>query len=191
MVRLVQTIRRLLRRLGRNDRGVAVIEFALIAPVMIFTYLGSVEASSLISTDRKVQSVAGTIGDLVARSDGSVSTSQMRDYFRAATGIMLPYPSAPVKQVVTAINVDNNGKATVSWSRQYYNGNYSTSTPYSPGSTYTLPAQMVAISKGKTVIAAEASYAYQPMFVTPFNAAINLYRSSFFMPRFGGTIAIN
>ena len=41
-----------------------------------------------------------------------------------------------------------------------------------------------------TVIAAEASYSYTPLFGIMFDAAVPLYRSNFYLPRFGGTIAL-
>lgn len=180
----------LLARLRRNDAGAAAVEFALIIPVMFAVYIGSIEASSLISMDRKIQSVAAAIGDLVARSDERIATATLQDYFLAASGIMTPYSSQPVLQVVTSVAVSPSGVATVTWSRQYQDGAYSTSTPYSVGDEYPLPAEMTAISLGRTVIAAEASYSYTPLYGIFFNQPVNLYRSSFYMPRFGGTITI-
>lgn len=180
-----------LRRFPYAQRGVAVVEFALVVPIMLVVYVGSIEASTLIAVDRKVQSVAGAIGDLVAREDKTMTTAQMRDYFRAASGIMTPYSPDPILQVVTAIGVSDTGVATVVWSRQFEKGVYSATTPHAIGSTFPLPDEMIAIAKGQMVIAAEASYSYTPLFGIVFNQSIGLYRSSFYMPRFGGTITIN
>lgn len=177
-------------RFVRAERGVAAIEFALILPFMLVVYLGSMEASTLISVDRKVQSVAGTIGDLVARADGTLTATQIQDYFRAASGIMTPYSSDPVLQVVTAVNVQN-GEATVAWSRQYKDGVYSAITPHAENAPYPLPAEMIAISGEQTVIVGEASYSFTPLFGMIFNQPVNLYRSSFYLPRFGGSITVN
>lgn len=184
----------LFRRLSafrRAQRGVAAVEFALVVPIMLAVYIGTLEASTLISMDRKVQSVASAVGDLVARADKTISQNQIRDYFRAASGVMTPYSSDPVLQVITAVRVSNDGIATVAWSRQFTNGAYATTTPHRDGTAYPLPNEMIAISKGQMVIAAEASYAYTPLFGIVFNQPIHLYRSSFFLPRFGGTIGIN
>ncbi len=187
----------MLKRLRKNiagfrkaERGVAAVEFALLLPLMLAVYIGTMEASALITMDRKVQSVAGAVGDLVARSDKSITTAQMRDYFRAASGIMTPYSSDPVLQVITAIHVDNNSNATIAWSRQFVGGVYSATTPRVAGQPFPLPDEMIAISKGQTVIAAEASYSYMPLFGLFFEHSVSLYRSSFFLPRFGGDIAI-
>lgn len=93
--------------------------------------------------------------------------------------------------MVTAIAVSDDNVASVVWSRQFENGVYSETTRHAVGSTFPLPDEMIAISKGRMVIAAEASYSYTPLFGIVFNQSINLYRSSFYMPRFGGTITIN
>lgn len=191
MIAMARHMLRALKHFRHARSGVAVVEFALVVPIMLVVYVGAIEASTLISMDRKVQSVAGAVGDLVARADKSLTTSQMRDYFRAASGIMTPYSSEPVLQVVTAISVGEDEVARVVWSRQLQNGQYSVTTSHAQGSVFPLPKEMIDISKGQMVIAAEASYSYTPLFGLVFNQDISLYRSSFYLPRFGGTITIN
>lgn len=185
------TLRRALARLWIGERGAAAVEFALILPVMLLVYVGTLEASTLITMDRKVQSVAGAVGDLVARVDETISSDQLQDYFRAASGIMTPYSSTDVLQVVTAVDVAADGTTSVVWTRQYLNGVFSGTTPHTVGDTYPLPAEMIAISLDRMVIAAEASYSYTPLLGIVINQPINLYRSSYFMPRFGEDIALN
>lgn len=185
-----QALARMLRLVGA-ERGTAAVEFALILPIMLAVYIGTLEASTLITMDRKVQSVAGAVGDLVARVDESLTASQMQDFFRASSGIMTPYSPNDVRQVVTAVQVRNDGTTRVVWTRQYQNQTYSSTTPHSVGTPFPLPQEMIDISRGRMVIAAEASYSYTPLLGIVIRQPINLYRSSFFMPRFGGTIAIN
>lgn len=188
---MLKRLRKKVAGFRKAERGVAAVEFALLLPVMLAVYIGTMEASMLITMDRKIQSVAGAVGDLVARSDKSIATTQMRDYFRAASGIMTPYSSDAVLQVITAVHVDQNNNATIAWSRQFNGDGYSTTTPRVPGQSFPLPPEMIAISTGQTVIAAEASYSYTPLFGLFFNQSVNLYRSSFFLPRFGGDIVID
>lgn len=189
-MRALRQITRTLRR-WRDDRaGVAVVEFALIVPIMLLIYLGTMEASALISMDRKVQSVSASIGDLTARADKTLPVSQLQDYFRAASGIMTPYSASEVRQMVTAVNVSAEGETSVAWSRQFHGGSFAVSTAYAPGDTYPLPASMIAVAKGRMVIAAEASYSYKPLLGLVFEQAVNLHRSGYFLPRFDGTITL-
>jgi Flp pilus assembly protein TadG len=178
----------ILSRMRRAEGGSAAVEFALILPVMLLVYIGTLEGSMLITMDRKVQSVAGAVGDLVARADEQVTAAQMQDYFRAASGIMTPYSPDSVRQVVTAVEVRADGSTRVVWTRQYQNGTYSGTTPHTVNATFPLPAEMINIALGRMVIASEATYNYTPLLGVIFNTPVDLYRSSFFMPRFGGDI---
>lgn len=168
---------------ARAREGVAAVEFALILPVMLMVYLGTMEASALISMDRRVQTVAGTVGDLVARVDGKITTAEINNYFNAATGIMQPYPSTDLRQVVTSVYVKPNGTTQVMWSKPYNGG-----TAHATGGTYKLPPEMIAIALGKYVIVAEASYSYTPLLGMVIDHPVGLYRENFFMPRFGEAI---
>ena len=188
MTRRSQAIRRWLRRFRLSEGGAAAVEFALILPIMLLVYIGSTEGSALIIMDRKVQTVAGSLGDLVARSDKKISQTQMTDYFRAATAIINPYAATDLLQVVTGVTVSSTGVATVSWSKQYINGAYSDG-PYGKNTPFSLPAEMIAISKGDFVIVAEASTSYTPLYGLVFEQAIDLQRANFYLPRFDGAIS--
>ncbi len=114
-----------------------------------------------------------------------------RDIFLAASGIMAPFESNDVLQVVTAVWVESDGSTEVIWTRQYQGENYTNVTPHTVGSAYALPDAMIDISRGNMVIAAEASYSYTPLQGLIFDAPVNLYRSAYFLPRFGEPISIN
>lgn len=181
-----------IKRFIRADKGVAAVEFAMILPVLLALYIGVSEAGTLLITDRKVQSVAGAVGDLVARSNKTLTASQMEDYFRISTSIMSPYSTSRLTQTVTAIAVSATGEAVVSWSYEFTDTNHMvTGTRYRGGSEYDLPAEMIAIARGHTVIAAETNYTHRPLLGLFFDQSIDLHRSNFFLPRFGGTITIN
>lgn len=183
---------RLFKSFIKRETGVAVVEFALIVPIMLTLYIGSSEAAMLLTVDRKVQSAAGAMGDLVARSNKTISQAQLDDYFRAATSIMAPYDASKLVQTVTAVSVDKNSKATVLWSVRYTNGRLSTTVAeYPKGKVVAIPKEMAAIATGQTVISAETSYLYSPAIGVVFNSNIDFRRSALFMPRFGGTIERN
>ena len=186
--------RRLVRQfasLARRDGGAAAVEFALILPIMIFIYVGCVEASALISMDRRVQTVSGTLGDLVARSDKTITSVTLTDYFRASAGVMTPYPSDDLEQIVTEVFVDSTGTAKVVWSREYKNELYAIGTDYVKDEVFPLPVEMKDIARNKWVIVAQASYDYLPLYGIVFEQSVGLNRASFFMPRFGSSITVN
>ena len=176
-----------LQLLARIEDGVAAVEFALVLPIMLLVYIGSVEASAAISMDRRVLSITGALGDLVARSDTTIPAATLEDYFKAAAGMMTPYPADELRQEVSQIEVRADGTTVLSWCRRYVDDDMSVC----PARTITLPAAITNISRGKFVIVAEAAYTYTPLYGFAFNQPIRLYRENFFMPRFGGTITIN
>lgn len=185
---------RLIRRFAGAQAGVAAVEFALLVPIMIVVYMGTTEASALITMDRKVQSVAGSVGDLVARENGTISSTTLQDYFQASSGIMTPYTTTDIKQIITSVEVKVDGTTNVAWSREYLNGVMSVGTTYEQNKPYARAedmASMTDIAKGSYVIVSEASYSYKPLFAQlVYDQPINLYRQSFYVPRFGEPIVI-
>lgn len=75
-------------------RGIAATEFAVIVPVMLVMFFGTVEFSSGVAVDRKVTLIARTTSDLTSQST-SVADSDMTNFFTAAYAILQPYSSAP------------------------------------------------------------------------------------------------
>lgn len=57
-------VRRLSRQYREDERGIAAIEFAIIAPIMIGMYFGLAEIASAISIDRRISHSANVAGDL-------------------------------------------------------------------------------------------------------------------------------
>lgn len=191
-MRLAAMARR--RRFGTDTRGVAVVEFALILPLLLLLFVGSIEASTLITVDRRVNTIAGSIGDLVARwdvtSNGPISSSTLTDYFQAAQGIMFPYSTSALRQVVSLIEVNKTtGETKVLWSCGYNGG-----TPKATNATYpSLPPKMKELAQGAAgtagyVVAAEVVNPHVPMLGIVYETAINLRSESFYLPRYGQNI---
>ena len=145
-------LRRSALDLYRDRRGVMAIEFAIIAPVMLVIFFGTVEFSSAIAVDRKVTLMARTLSDLTSQNI-SITDTQLTNFFNASTGIMWPYPSTPVKSTITELYVDPNTLAArVQWSKG--------SVPRAAGSAVAIPT---ALQVGGTyLIYSEVSYLYVP-----------------------------
>lgn len=175
-------------RLVRDTRGAAAVEFALILPFLLLLFLGSIEASSLITVDRRVNIISGTVGDLVARSEDSISASTLTDYFKASEGIIFPYAEDDLQQVVSLLQVASNGTTTVLWSCGYNGG-----TKHTINDPYTLPAHLNTIARPPSgsgyVVASETSYAYEPVLGLVLSDTFHLFRASFYLPRFESNIA--
>ncbi len=176
---------RALRRFPAARRGVAAVEFALILPLMLTLYLGTMEVSDLIAVDRKVTVISGTIADLVARADTTVTTARLSDFFRASEGMIMPYRPQPLRQTVTFLTVAANGTATVAWSCGFNGG-----SARGVSSTVTLPSATRAVAQEVGfVVMSDVEYAYRPLLGVVIGSAINLRQVNYFAPRYRKAIS--
>jgi Flp pilus assembly protein TadG len=169
---------RWLGRLWRDQRAVAAIEFAILAPVMITMYIGAVELGNALTISRRTSAVTSTAADLVAQVK-TVTTADVKDIEAAANSVMAPYPTTPLKMVLTSVVADatNNGKVT--WSCAT-NG----ASARAVNSNYAVPAGLTVANS--SVIVAEVTYAFKPLTnLTVFGAptAFNMKRTFYTRPR--------
>jgi Flp pilus assembly protein TadG len=167
-------LRRAALDLYRDHRGVAAIEFAIIAPVMLVMFFGTVEFSSGIAVNRKVTLMARTLSDLTSQNI-SVTDTQLTNLFAAATSIMTPYSSTPTHSTVSELYVDPRTLAArVQWSKG--------TAPRAAGSTVAIPT---ALQIGGTyLIYSEISYLYVPSVgYVMGKAGINMSDFTFTRPR--------
>ncbi|QBX37293.1 pilus assembly protein [Brevundimonas sp. S30B] len=106
----------LLRRLRRDQRGLSAVEFALLAPIMVFFYFGLVEFCQGYMAQKRMGHVASQVADLVAQSD-SVTGAQVDDIFSIGALIMRPFTASGLTQRVSSVTRDSSGVAKVDWSR--------------------------------------------------------------------------
>ena len=110
-------MRRSARDLSGDTRGIAAVEFAMVVPLMLVLFFGTVEFSSGVAVDRKVTLMARTLSDLTSQNV-SVTDAQLTNIFNACTGIMTPYSATPLKSTITELYVDPTTKiARVQWSK--------------------------------------------------------------------------
>lgn len=92
---------RLLRRLSalpRDNSGIAVVEFAFVATIMIFMYLGSTQLSDAINANRRITITARALADLASRTPsdvgsriGELKESQLSTIIAASGQVLHPY----------------------------------------------------------------------------------------------------
>lgn len=146
-------------RFFHDKRGVAALEFALIAPVLILLYLGSIEITGGIDTDRKLGRAASMVSDLVTQEQTTITKAQVSNIMNIAAATLLPYQRDTPQITVTAINVSATGTATVAWSRRRVNG--VETRPFTIGSGADLDANLRIPST--SVIRVDMSTAYVPL----------------------------
>lgn len=141
-----------LERFRNEIRGVAALEFAIIAPVLILMLVGTLEISLAIAVNRKVSRISSTVADLITQSQ-SLTNSDLDNIMDVSSRIMYPYPNA-VEIVITTINVAGSN-ATVDCS-------YSLGAPENAqGAPYTVPSSIK--EDGVNLVSAKISADHTPM----------------------------
>jgi len=142
---------RSLRRLRADVAGVAAIEFAFIAPILITMYFGVAELTQAMIAQRRTSHAASTVGDLVAQST-CVTDANLTDIFTVGQAIVSPFPVAALKLRVTSISANAAGTTTVDWSVG------SGMSGFGTGSAIAVPAGV--ISANQSIVRADSSYTY-------------------------------
>jgi Flp pilus assembly protein TadG len=155
-----------------DGTGLAATEFAVVVPLMLVMFFGTVEFSSAVAIDRKVTLMARTLSDLTSQST-SVADSDMTNFFAASTGILTPYDATPVSSTITELYVDSTQTAHVQWSKG--------SAPRTQKSVVTIPTTL-AIA-GTYLILSEVSYSYTPSVGYVLKGAITLSDVAYTRPR--------
>jgi Flp pilus assembly protein TadG len=151
MVSIWLRMRRTADRMLADRSGIAATEFAVIVPVMLVMFFGTVEISSAVAVNRKVTLMARTLSDLTSQST-SVNDTDLTGFFAASRGILTPYPSAATHSTVSELYVDASKVVKVMWSKGY--------APRAQGSTITIPAELRVADT--YLIFSEVSYRYVP-----------------------------
>ncbi|MFK5595941.1 TadE/TadG family type IV pilus assembly protein [Methylobacterium sp. HMF5984] len=106
-----------------DQRAVAAVEFALVLPVLIVIYFGTVELTRAVDASRKLTLFTRTLGDLSGRADNpNPTTNDMATIAGAATVILKPLDASGLQIVVNSMGVESiygglYGGVCSSWSQ--------------------------------------------------------------------------
>jgi Flp pilus assembly protein TadG len=157
-----------------DRQGSSAVEFALLLPLMLTMYFGSIEVTDAISADRQVTLVAGTVSDIAAQYQ-SVTLNDVNNILAAASAVLAPFSAANVQVTLSSVQIDANGNAKVDWSASLH-GTQRTGTV-----TNAIPAALRVANT--SVIWGEATYAYKPVIGWVVTGTVNLYNQIFMRPR--------
>jgi Flp pilus assembly protein TadG len=176
----------------RDRSGMAMVEFALLAPIMLTLLLGSYEAADLILADLKLESAAETACDLVGQT--KVGTAQPASFFTELTSaieqILTPLPTSGSQlQVAYASITYSTGTPVIDWHTEV-NG----ATPINVTS---LPNGASAANLGRetsgstdSFIVAQLTYSYTSPLSYLLNSAYTLSESSMNRPRYVNCVPV-
>lgn len=83
-------------RLLADRRGLAAVEFALVAPVMIIMLLGTLELGNAFRIQAKVNTATGQLAEMIAgQQSATAPKGNISDTCTGAVMNLLPYPTGP------------------------------------------------------------------------------------------------
>lgn len=149
-------------RLIRNRSGVVALEFAMVAPVLIFMFLGCYEVTDYIRATMRTDQVALSVAELIARQTsvtndtGSYGAGSVTDYCYAAKTVIAPYNSTDLTVNIASYTM-SGGSATQNWGVTCPSNDTSAATTgFTPGA----PPTGLLVANGDSVIIVTASYSW-------------------------------
>jgi len=143
-----------------DKRGVAALEFALIAPLLLSMYFVTMEVAQGIEANKKVGRVGSMVADLVTQQQ-QTTKSELDAILSIGEATLQPYNRSKPTIVITAIKVtdETTPKVNVVWSRKLVNGTFSIDAV--AGTVTTVPPTLKI--KGSFLIRVESKLAYAPV----------------------------
>jgi Flp pilus assembly protein TadG len=143
-----------------DRRGVAAIEFAFIAPLLLAMYFVTMEVSQGIETSKKVSRIASMVADLVTQRQ-DVRKVELDAIMNIGVSTLQPDNRSAPKIIITEIKISDEPKpkATVVWSRKLDAGVFGVDaaldTPTTVPDSLNIP--------GTFLIRVESALAYEPV----------------------------
>ena len=146
--------------LALDRRGVAAIEFAFVAPVLLGVYFMTMEVSQALEANKKTGRIASMVGDLLTQQH-KASKDDIDAIMRIGGSIVQPYNRTQPSIYVTAIEITNEDtpKVKVVWSRKLV-GDAASSYLAKDSITTVPPALKI---PGTFLIRAESDLSYKPI----------------------------
>jgi Flp pilus assembly protein TadG len=156
------TATRSARAMLRDRRGVAAVEFALVAPLLLALFFLTLEFSQAIDADKKVGRMASMAADLITQQNGSTNQADVDAILEIGEAILQPYNRSAPTLTATAIRISNDATpiATVAWSREL-SGDVSSAGPAPGLPVTTVPTNLMI--KGSFLIRVQAHLDYKPI----------------------------
>lgn len=164
---------RIWRRFRRQNRGVAMLEMALVLPVLLLLGLGGLELGMLILSHSRINQVGFAVADNASRIGAATGDVREIDINEVFTGASLQLEGLPFQQkgriILSSLERKDNNSQWIRWQRCYGSNSYASSygnQSQDLGSQGMGPAgRKVQALKDSAVMFVEIVYDHEPLFM--------------------------
>lgn len=171
-------------RLRHHDAGATLVEFALALPIILLVGFGGIEFMTFVLAHQKLERVASTTADAIARNTVAPSERIFVDTLRAVERVGAPFRiNARGRTIITGvIGVRQDGavRNKIVWQRcggdltsieSEIGREWTRSSDYAEGPSVTLPSNLI-LMQNQMAVVTEVAYRYEPMMrLTPLPGA--------------------
>lgn len=182
---------RRLRSFARDRRGIAAVEFAVLASVLSVALLGGTELSRYTLMHQKMDRVSSSVSNWVAQSS-NMSATDFNNMWAASQQVAKPFAldGANGKVIVSFIVAESDTSYRITWQRSGAGTIAETSKIGSQGGLATMP-EGVTMKQGDTIVAVEVFALYQAFVFPELIGTSIVYHRSFDQPRLVDLITVN
>ena len=154
----------------------AAVEFAMVLPVMLVAYIGSIEIGSGVTADHKLANLSLTLANLTALTTKALQDTDINAIFNASAAVLAPYDYTQAGMVISSIVFDSSNppNAYVVWSNA--------TGPGATALTTLVPANLR--TANGSVILGQAYFPYKPAMGYVVTGTISLADINFMVPRY-------
>ncbi len=175
---------RIALKLRDDESGVAAIEFAIIAPIMIGMYLGLAEIASAIGVDRRVSHSTNVAGDL-ATQQPEIRDAEIEEIVSAALRVLNVQDITKVSMDIESFILPDAGQAPESRGRIRVNSSAGNFTNFDASGLDTK-----ILNENSGVVVTRLSYKYTPIEINYFDPEIKLEETFMLKPRRSDAVQI-
>lgn len=170
--RIAPTKGNFLRRFRKDERGISMVEFALISPALLSMYLGAIVATHMEHASTAVGKVTSTVADIIAQSP-VVDRNIINGAFAAGDAMMSQQYADELEIVLTGVTVEpvpgDNSNNPARQGRVVWTASHQRRTLSQPGRGQIYPLPEWATKRDGFYVVAKGRLKQTPLYGDYFN----------------------
>ena len=178
----MRLLRHRIRRFAQDQKGLAALEFALIAPFLLLVYFGTVDLTNWYMAHRRLVVAGSTIADITTQQP-TVTGGQIGTYWTAIGDIIAPLALANVNLTMRNYRKDGNS------AKRQWGYNRGASCSAAPDAAALLAIAGSEMTEANDILIAEVCTTMEPIVLSFFKAEpVEMTYQISMRPRLGKTL---